>query len=337
MPYRSNIDLDGTATLLSRPDQKLLLTTHAKPDGDAYGAVVALAKALRQQNPQVQAILMAPVPANFQCLKGKEMVSIFEDGQPVAPPDLVVVLDTGAWSQLEPMRPLLEPLTDRMLIIDHHLSGDVEARHRYIDHTAPACCLIVARLLELMKLSTDQTIREALFVGLASDTGWFRFSNATAEAHELAAALKRQGVDHAALHRQLEQTERAEKLALLSRALDSLKLLAGDRAAVMTLTAGDFANTGALLEETERFVDQPQVVEAVELVVLITEPPASSDNHNTIRLSFRSKPGPDAVDVAEIARGFGGGGHARAAGAKVAAPLAEVAANVETVITKAMG
>ena len=59
MPYRSNIDLDGAATLLSRPDQKLLLTTHAKPDGDAYGAVVALAKALRQQNPQVQAILMA--------------------------------------------------------------------------------------------------------------------------------------------------------------------------------------------------------------------------------------------------------------------------------------
>src|SRR5690606_21036827 len=105
----------------------------------------------------------------------------------------------------------------------------------------------------------------------------FRFSNTRPMTHELAARLLRCGVDHAHLYQQLEQTERPAKLALMIRALDSLQLLADGRAAVMVLRAEDFAQTGANLEETERFVDIPQTVSTVQIVVLITEPPADPE------------------------------------------------------------
>jgi phosphoesterase RecJ-like protein len=153
----------------------------------------------------------------------------------------------------------------------------------------------------------------------------------------LAARLLRRGVDHAALYQKLEQTERPEKLQLLIRAVSSLRLIARERAAVMVLRRGDFAATGALVEETERFVDLPQAVESVRVVALITEPPAQDGSKaGPVRLSFRSKPGSGAVDVAKLAGQFGGGGHARAAGAKLDAPLDEVISRVTGAVEQAL-
>jgi len=319
--YHSNITLPAVADLLRQPSRKLLITTHAKPDGDAFGCVVALATHLKQHGHTVQAVVMGPILGNFRALRGFDLVEFYEPGMKLIEPDLVIVTDTGAWSQLAPMRDVLEPMCDRMLIIDHHLNGNIEAAHRYIDGQAAACCEIIAQLLlDEMNGPLDSVVADALFVGIASDTGWFRFSNTRAQTHEWAARLKRAGVDHAALYQQLEQTERPEKLALLIRALNSMKLLGNGRVAIMSLRASDFADTGALVEETERFIDMPQALEQVQMVVLITEPPIGEDeqtNPSPIRLSFRSKPGPHAINVAQIAQQFGGGGHARAAGAKV--------------------
>jgi phosphoesterase RecJ-like protein len=176
----------------------------------------------------------------------------------------------------------------------------------------------------------DHAIAEALFVGIASDTGWFRFSNTRPQTHRLAARLLEFGIDHADLHMRLEQAERPEKLGLMTRALDSLQLVAGGKAAVMTLRQRDFAETGARYEETERLVDLPQVVQSVHVVALITE-----TAEGTIRVSFRSKPDDEPIDVNELARQFGGGGHARAAAAKTALKLPEGRDRVVKAIEKA--
>jgi phosphoesterase RecJ-like protein len=251
---------------------------------------------------------------------------------------MVVVVDTGAWGQLAPMRKYLEPRVDRTLLIDHHLSGDVPAKWKYIDSTSAATCEIIAQLIDEIARHEHQSpnrmldpiVSDALFVGIASDTGWFRFSNTRPFTHELAARLIRQGVDHAALYAQLEQGDRPEKLKLQIRALESLRLLANNTIAMMVLRASDFVETGAQAEETERLVDIPQTVATVQVVVLITEPPDEQGKSAPplIRMSFRSKPGKDAVNVAELAAQFGGGGHARAAGAKVPGPLDVVVARV---------
>lgn len=329
-PYESNTTLREIADLLCG-DERIALTTHAKPDGDALGAVTALARALAHRGKAVEQWIMPPVMRNLRML--------LEDGPPVryreeeddplpeTEPDRIVVVDTGAWSQLKPMRCWIEPRREKTVVIDHHLRGDDVGKWRYIDAAAASTCELVAELIDRLGVPYDPAMRASLYVGVATDTGWFRFSNTRAETHELAARLLREGVNHAELYARLEQGERPEKLQLIIRALESLKTIADGHAAVMTLRSSDFDETGAREEETERLVDIPQLVADVRVVVLLTETPEGE-----VKMSFRSKPGEGAVDVNALARRFGGGGHARAAGARSNEPFETVRQQLEDVL-----
>ncbi len=334
--YKSNTSIDDAAALL-RETGRVLVTTHGKPDGDALGSAVALGRCLERQRINVTTWLIPPVSAALREMPGFERTTLCGEGDELPEVDQVVIVDTGAWSQLEPMRRVLEPALERTLIIDHHLDGDVAASKRIINTGAGACAEIIADLVRAIEPEgdplADSMIRDALFVGIASDTGWFRFSNTSPRTHRLAAELIARGGDHAAIYRRTEQNERPEKLKLMIRALDSLELLAEARIAVMCLRASDFAETGALIEETERFVDVPQVVATVQVVALLTEPPAKKGGE-PIKLSFRSKPG--AVNVADIAAQFGGGGHARAAGGRFKGPMDKALTRVRQALSEAV-
>ena len=346
--YESNIELSQAVRRIYR-SQRIEIVTHAKPDGDAYGSVVAMTASLQGLGRTVSASFMPPIPENLRELTGSRLVDLYKPSADLPDPDLMLILDTGAWSQVSPMRDRINSFLNRTLIVDHHVAGDLPAAWRYVDPEAAACCEIVAQMIDQLQGQQevpfnlfDSDVCEALFVGIASDTGWFRFSNTRPETHELASRLIRLGVDNADLYRRLEQRARPEKLALQVRALTSLQLVADRRVAIMVLREKDFLETGAFLEETERFVDMPQSVTTVQLVVLITETPMRHkpatngqvcDHHppasgQTIRLSFRSKPGPRAINVAKLAGQFGGGGHERAAGAKVSSPIDEVVTKV---------
>jgi phosphoesterase RecJ-like protein len=170
-------------------------------------------------------------------------------------------------------------------------------------------------------------------MGLATDTGWFRFPNARAREFELAARLLAAGVDKNAMYQQLEQSSRAERILLQARALSSLSFvdasaeIGGGNVAVMRLRASDFTETGALLEETSGLVNVPMEIASVRASVLVVEDAAAG----VTKLSFRSKPpAMDGrfIDVNELAARFGGGGHVHAAGAKQRASIDEVAAKV---------
>lgn len=330
MSYQSNTTLQQIVQKLTDA-RSVLITGHAKPDGDALGSAIALGRALQRMDKRVEYWAMPPVPENLAVLWDRVDLHLLNPGEPgpADEPDLVVIVDTGAWSQLEPMRPFLQARYDKTIVLDHHLRGDDVGRWRWVDASAAAACEIVADLIDLLPTEPDALINQALFVGIASDTGWFRFSNTSARTHELAARLQRAGVDHAMLYQQVEQGERPEKLALLIRALDSLKLLNGGTAAVMCLRTSDFDETGARPEETERFVDIPQIVRDVDVVALITE-----QRDGPVRISFRSKPGDGAIDVSALAGQFGGGGHARASGAKVDGSLETVQRRVIEAITR---
>lgn len=361
--YASTLDLTDAAALIQAAASVVVLT-HAKPDGDAMGSVVSTVAACRSLGVPAQGVLIPPVPSSLLPFIEDLPVRVLAEGDAVPDADLYVIVDTGAYSQIGPAaRAAVDRQLQRTLILDHHLSGDIPAAHKHVQGDAAACAEVIAELLDHLadkpglhsddrrtgRIGTRATdwqnplytpvVRRALFAGIASDTGWFRFSNTRPRTHELAARLIRMGVDHADLYARLEQTERREKLQLLIRALDSLELLADGRVAIMTLRAHDFADTGALIEETERFVDVPQIVETVQVVVLITEPPPSLTEWSNgtpaagqTRLSFRSKPGPDAVNVARLAEQFGGGGHARAAGAKLDTPVPVVQARVREAV-----
>ncbi len=339
--YTANLTLDQAANLLRACDGPITVITHAKPDGDAAGTLVALVTALNATGKQARGILCPPIADSLAFLANAYGIDVADD-QSALPADTrqLVIVDTGAYSQLGPMEEAVRPLVDRTLILDHHLSGDVQAKDKYIDATAAAAAEIIAALIDkLIDKATigsqaQQTINEALFTGIASDTGWFRFSNVTPQTHRLAADLIAAGVDHTGLYARLEQAERPEKLKLLIRAVDSLELLADDRAAVMTLHASDFTETGARMEETERLIDIPQQVGTVQVIALISE--AQTDHGPQTRVSFRSKPLPGAVNVAELAATFGGGGHARAAGAKIDEPIDQARPRIVAALTQAV-
>ena len=342
--YTSTCTVAEAAVRLSRAGEGTrLLVTHAKPDGDALGSVMALQRTLHDLGIRADAVVVPPVPDPLRRLAGFERVEVWTRGwTPPAGVDQVVVLDTGAWSQLGGMGPVVQERLAETMVIDHHLGGDVNAPFRLIDGEAAAACEIVAEVVQCLvrpghpqgKREGDSAAfkplpgvtRDALFVGIASDTGWFRFSNVRPQTHELAARLIRMGCDHAALYGLLEQADRTEKLDLLTRALGSLIRVPEADAAVMVLRAEDFRATGARPEETERLIDVPQSVDAINVVVLLSE--AAGRGNTVTRMSFRSKPvGPDGhppVNVSDLAGRFGGGGHARAAGARRDAPIDEV-------------
>lgn len=339
--YTANLTLERAADLLQKTDGPITVLTHSKPDGDAAGSLVALVTALNSIGKQATGLLVPPIAMSLDFLAQSPGISVVETAVALpATTERLVIVDTGAYSQLGPMADSVRPLLDRTLILDHHLSGDVPAADRYIDSTAAAAAEIIARLNGILLngqtigTQAQSTINEALFTGIASDTGWFRFSNVTPQTHRLAADLIAAGVDHAELYARLEQAERPEKLKLLIRAVDSLELLADARAAVMTLRAQDFIESGARPEETERLIDIPQQVGSVQVIALISE--AQTERGPQTRVSFRSKPLAHAVNVADLAAQFGGGGHARAAGAKLDEPIDTARPRIIEALTQAV-
>lgn len=335
--YTSNIDLAGAADWL-RGGASFVLLTHAKPDGDAWGSVVALASTLKNTGKTVTAAFTPPVPAALADLPGHELTVTLAGGASLPSADRVVLVDSGAWSQCEPFADYLRANLERTLIIDHHKTGDVPAALRYIDPTAAATCEILAQLFQTLPPTPYPLL--PLFVGLATDTGFFRFSNTTPRTLRLAADLIEAGVDSAALYERLELCERREKLALTTRAMQSIRWVADGRAAVMTLTLDDFAQTGALEEETERLVNIPLQVRSVCATVLICEkrtPPGIGTGKGIVcRVSARSKATGSTIDVAQLMAAFGGGGHARAAGARVPGDAAAVTPRVVAALDHAL-
>ncbi|MCH2138760.1 MAG: DHH family phosphoesterase [Phycisphaerales bacterium] len=305
----------------------IVCITHAKPDGDAMGSVLALVRAL-QGTCDVQGICVGPVPEPLLRLVGDTAITtIAADGDPPSGhPDLIVVVDTGAWSQLGVLAPWVKAAGDAVVVIDHHASGDADmAATRLVDSSAASATMLVMRVVQAMGIDLgrgDFSVAEALFAGLATDTGWFRQANADAAAFAAAATLLAHDVDKNGLHRTIEETARPHRLALQSRLLSSIEWVAGGRGALMFLREADFTETGGRRDELTGLVNAPLVVDGVEFSVMLVEDPAEG-----VKLSLRSKPprtpGGDFVNVRDLAGHLGGGGHVHASGARCSGSLAD--------------
>ena len=310
-----------------------LLLTHRRPDGDALGALSALTHALRRRGLAPQPALYEPLPARYagvSSLIAPRRWDI-ESGTLAAECDAVVVVDTCAWSQLEPAAEFLRH-APRTLVVDHHPTrDDVGMRPgdlRLIDDTAGAVCLLVAELLPALDVPLDPALANALFLGIATDLGWFRFPSTDARALRIAADLVAAGARSHALYGAIYEREPAAKLRLIGRMLASLDLRAGGRLAVLMLRRADFAAAGADGSMTEDLVNEATRIGGTEATVLLTEEPDGS-----VRVNLRSK---TWLDVAQLARSLGGGGHSRAAGARSPGPWDQTVPRVLAVVEAAL-
>ena len=335
--WASTTDLPAIADWL-RTKSNILLVTHNKPDGDAVGSALAVSRALRIALPaaRVEVLFAGPVDHWAHTLASDGEFHVAAADQPGTratvndtlagfDPDAILIQDTGSRSQLDGVWPWIESRAADAAIIDHHRSGDPTiAERRVINTEWAAVCQASAELASLLLNAQSPTdlpreVARLAFLGLATDTGWFRHSNVTPETMRLAADLIAVGIDHPSLLALIELQDRPSRLRLKARALTNLELFDNDTLAIMTLREQDFRDAHADTTESGGFTDDALRVESVRAAALITEVPGSEPPR--CKLSLRSKPGPDIIDVNQVAGVLGGGGHANAAGARVEGSL----------------
>jgi phosphoesterase RecJ-like protein len=286
-----------------------------------------MAMGLRAKGIASTVLLLSHLPSKYAFVFRENQI-VHVDAEKSWPADLslnafdaLLVVDTGTWSQLPGLKEKLAGWAKPKLVVDHHLTQENWADAKLVVTDAAAAGEIVAELLDQWGVDFDQPIAAALFLAVASDTGWFQFSNTRPYTLRLAARLMEAGVQTDALYQALYQNERAERIALQTRVQGSMELLCDSRLAVMRVTKKDFEETRAAVPDTENLINVPLQIRTVEVSLLFTEP----KEPGPIRVSLRSK---GQVDVARFAEKFGGGGHARAAGLKVEGTLKEVMGKV---------
>jgi len=316
MMYESNATLHDIAERC-RQAMRVLLLTHQKPDGDAIGSCLALARWFEGRDVPATILLSGAVPEFVRAIANPTTLHHCEDESPDEDADLVIVLDTGAWSQVRPLDDWLRGRRDRIIGIDHHAHGDGIAAVRYIDPGAASTTQLLVELFDVLGAPLTpgrEGLAEPLFVGLATDTGWFRHPNADARAFAVASRLLAAGVDKSRLYQVIEECAALTRLHLMGRALGSMDVVADGVVSIMTLGPDDFTETGGSPEDLTGVVNEPLCVGALRASILITRIDGET------KISLRSKPstnGERFIDVNVVARQLGGGGHVHAAGARL--------------------
>lgn len=335
--YDTTCSIDAIAAFLTGvPSGSTIgIATHMKPDGDAIGSTLAVARTLRRIGRKVTLLYMGGPPRWIETMATREERSNFEeDGAPDPEPAAWLIMDTGSWSQLEQLAPALHGRAGSIAIIDHHLQGDAEiADRRFVDKSAAAAAQPAAELCRvLLGLKTCSQlpveIAEPLFLGIATDTGWFRHSNTRPETLRLAADLIGAGANHSKLYAMVEQSDTVGRLRLIARALGSLELFDNDRVALMKLTLTDFDHAGASHGDTGGLADMALVIQSVRVSAVLTEQQVKAGAPPLTKISMRSKEGPNAIDVNQVCGRLGGGGHARASGARMTLTLDQTRSRV---------
>jgi bifunctional oligoribonuclease and PAP phosphatase NrnA len=309
------------AALLAR--QSFILTSHARPDGDAVGSQMALAFALRALGRQVRLIDRDPVPAPYRDFPG---VSGIELARAVTDPaDAVVVLECSDIS-----RPGLDGL-DRYFVInvDHHLGNEMYGAVNWFDESAAACAEMVADVIDALGVPWSQDIAAHLYLGIATDTGGFRHGPITPRTFEACRRIAATGVSPADLSRRIFDSFGLGRVKLTGAMLSQMQLVHGNQVALLEFDDALLAKCGAEVDDTEGLVNLPLGAHEVLVVALFKGQP-----DGTVRVSIRSK---NHVDVRHVATQWGGGGHRNAAGCTLSGDVAAGRAALVAAIGQAVG
>jgi len=291
-----------------RAGDRFLLTTHEGPDGDALGSLLALHGILTQLGKDSVMFLAEkefPLPVEYRFMPLQE---VFHE----APADLtdrtVVFLDCGNIDRMP-----VDWLQDgtEILNIDHHHDNTLFGQINLVDATAACTAEIIFDIAAELGGELTPEIASALYVGLITDTGMFMYENTDARSHRVAAALIEAGVEVNEIYRRLYERVPAEKLRLLSRSIERIERRLEGALATTYVSAQDYEATGADEVLTEGIIDFVRALEGTRVAAVIRDKP-NNGSGAARKASLRSADG--SVDVSEIARKMGGGGHRRAAG-----------------------
>jgi len=287
--------------------QRFVVTSHARPDGDAIGSSLAMAYALRYLGKDVRVVSRDAVPPQFETCPGVEDVIVTDRVDD--PGDAVIVMECGDLT-----RPGISGLERGYVInIDHHTGNTMYGALNWFDESAAACGEMVFDLIRALGVPMTLEIATHVYVAILTDTGGFHYSNITPRTFEICRACTEAGVNPAAIARAVYDSNRIGRLKLFRAVLNGMQLDAAERIATLYVTKQMAADCGATYDDTEGLVNFPLSAKEVLAVVFFKE-----NGKDDWRVSLRSK---GDLDINVIAREFGGGGHKNASGCGVRGTL----------------
>ncbi len=282
--------------------QKAVIIGHQRPDGDCIGSQVALCRVLRSQGIDAVCMNPDPVPRRIKFLVGD--TPFFQRDEMPAGDRLAIFTDCADHGRAGEKIKALYPAPQACF--DHHVSNVGFAVRNFVDTGSAATGEVLAGLFIDADIVFDTVTAQALYTGIMTDTGQFRFSSTSYRVFRLCAELVARGANPALAGQELFERESFGKLKLLQYYLGSLKLECDGRVCIGVLREGIFEKLGATIEDTEGLVDYARSIEGVEIGVLVEE------RAGVIKASLRAIHGSYRIDT--VASQFNGGGHASAAG-----------------------
>lgn len=314
------------ATLIGqlRAARDVLIVSHENPDADTLGAAIGLREILVARGARASLVCSDVPPPLYAFLPG--IGDFATDPGPGRTYDLLVIVDCGSLDRVGPVRDRQAAMFAALptVVIDHHASNDAAGSGDWVDPSAAATCelvALVATALDVPLTAGEGDLATALLAGIVMDTATFAHPNASPRTLVVSAALVDAGAPLADISRRLYRTKPDAQLRLFGRVLDRLQTTAGGLVIHSTLMSADLTETGALSAHSEGIIDLLSQSEAAEVAILFKEA-----GPEVTRISVRTKPG--GVDATVLTGLFGGGGHARAAGASIAAGADEARARV---------
>lgn len=305
-----------------RARQRFLITSHLKPDGDSIGSQMALAGALRALGKEVRVVnrdRAAPPLLSFPWVDQIEIADRAEGDY-----DAVVVMECGDLA-----RTGVQGLERHFIVnIDHHPGNAMFGAINWFDGSAAACGEMVFDLIGALGVAMTPEIATHIYVAILTDTGSFHYSSISPRTFDICRQTLEAGVDPVSVARNVFDSNNIGRLRLFGAVLGSVELEDSGRLATIYLDRAMARAAGGTYDDTEGLINLPLTVKEIQAVAFFKEV-----DHAQYRVSLRSK---GAIDVGDVAKRFGGGGHKNASGCTVDGSLPEVRAQVIPLVVEAI-
>lgn len=316
-------DISEIKSLLASP-KKIAIVTHKNPDGDAIGSSLALFHYLTKINHFVTVITPNDYPDFLKWVPGQDLILKFDSqnsqsAEALNKADIIFTLDFNAFHRAGDMENTLAENKSLKIMIDHHQQPDPYAKYTYSDVSMSSTCEMIYNFIEMLgDLDLlDSNMATAIYLGIMTDTGSFRFNSTTSRTHRVIADLIDKRAENTFIHNQVYDTNSYNRLQLLGCALSNLKILPEYRAAYITLTLNELQKFDYKKGDTEGFVNYALSLNNIVLAAIFIE----DAQQNIVKISLRSK-GDFSVNLMSRSH-FEGGGHTNAAGGKSDLPIKE--------------
>ena len=317
-------EIEAIKSLLASP-KKIAIIPHRNPDGDAMGSTLGLYHTLLQKQHDVVVIAPNEFPDFLAWLPGSENVLLFEKNTAKCTTlleacDLIFTLDFNALHRTgEIMEKALTGLNATSIMIDHHQFPDTYATYTFSDTDYGSTCQMVYDFIYALGYENllNKTVATCLYTGIVTDSGSFRFPKTSGATHKCVADLIDRGINNSEIHNLLFDNSSYNRLLLLGKALQNLKILNEYKTSYITLSQEELDTFGHQKGDTEGIVNYGLSINGIDFTAIFIE----NKEEGIIKISFRSQ---GDFDVNQFARKhFNGGGHINAAGGKSDASLAE--------------